>query len=122
MRIFKACLVSILIFPYSRYTSYFSCRITSRRVCAFQDVVFLDIVDLDENPDNSLVLAKLSADEAPPAAAGKKSGGRARARGKYKQGQNFRRSLYISVNWPGFNQLDNVYVICRAVKNLVQKN
>ena len=60
------------IFP-SGCTSYFSCRITSRRVCDFEDVVFLDIVDLDENPDNSLVLAKLS-DEVVKSA-GKKSGG-----------------------------------------------
>ena len=71
------------MFP-SRYTSYFSCRITSRRVCAFKDVVFLDIVDLDENPDNSLVLAKLSDDEAPPAVKNKKCG---RGRGKSNQGQ-----------------------------------
>ena len=35
--------------------------------------MFLDIVDLDENPDNSLVLAKLS--EEVVKSAGKKGGG-----------------------------------------------
>ena len=53
-------------------------------MCAFKDVVFLDIVDLDENPDNSLVLARLGDDEAPPAVKNKKCG---RGRGKSNQGQ-----------------------------------
>lgn len=36
--------------------SLFNSRLTNEKTCTFQDVIFLDLVDLDRNPNNRIVL------------------------------------------------------------------
>ena len=83
---------------------YFSCRITSKRVCEFKDVIFLDIVDLDENPNNVLVVAKLNdgEDDAPQAT----------TRGRFRQ-----RTGAGVINL-GYNKKDEIHV---CPHNIVKK-